>query len=85
MLDAWRDIKPETVTYSFKKCGISNNLDGTEDDILWEDPAMLQPVDQDETEEESEGAFDPYDDRITREEFEELFNYDDDESDFEGF
>ena len=71
--------------YSFKRCGISNNLDGTGDDILWEDPAMLQPVDQDETEEESEEASDPYDDRITQEEIEELFNDDDDESDFEGF
>lgn len=35
--DAWKAIRPEIVEKSFKKCSISNALDGTEDDILWED------------------------------------------------
>jgi hypothetical protein len=30
-------VDPETVRKSFKTCGISNSLDGTEDDCLWED------------------------------------------------
>ena len=29
-------VKDETVVRSFKKCGISNALDGSEDDILYE-------------------------------------------------
>jgi hypothetical protein len=30
-------VKEETVVKSFKKCGISNALDGTEEDVLFED------------------------------------------------
>jgi hypothetical protein len=30
-------VKDEIVVKSFKKCGISNALDGTEDDVLLED------------------------------------------------
>jgi hypothetical protein len=30
-------VKTETVFKSFKKCGISNSLDGTEDNLLFED------------------------------------------------
>jgi hypothetical protein len=30
-------VKEEIVVKSFKKCGISNALDGTEDDALFED------------------------------------------------
>ena len=32
---SWDAIKVDTVTHSFKKCGISNSLDGDEDDELW--------------------------------------------------
>lgn len=35
--DAWASIPEELVSRSFKKCGISNALDGSEDDFLWED------------------------------------------------
>lgn len=34
--DAWSAIPEEMVAASFKKCCISNRLDGTEDDELWE-------------------------------------------------
>jgi hypothetical protein len=34
---SWETVKTETVVKSFKKCGISNRLDGTEDDILFEE------------------------------------------------
>lgn len=33
--DAWTRISPSLVEKSFKKCSISNQLDGTEDDCLW--------------------------------------------------
>jgi len=35
VIKAWDKIKVETVVKSFKKCGISNSMDGTEDDLLW--------------------------------------------------
>ena len=34
---AWKDIPDSIIVRSFKKCCISNALDGSEDDILWED------------------------------------------------
>jgi len=33
---AWDDVPEEVVKRSFKKCCLSNALDGTEDVILWE-------------------------------------------------
>ena len=43
---------------SFKKCGISNALDGTEDDLVWEE-------EEDSSQVEEEPDCDVYDDRIT--------------------
>ena len=34
---AWKAIPESIIVRSFKKCCISNALDGSEDDILWED------------------------------------------------
>jgi len=34
---AWKVIPESIIVRSFKKCCISNALDGTEDHILWED------------------------------------------------
>ena len=34
---AWREIPVELITRSFMSCGISNALDGTEDDAVWDD------------------------------------------------
>ncbi|CAG8650876.1 8485_t:CDS:2, partial [Diversispora eburnea] len=35
IIKAWNDISSEMVSKSFKKCGISNAMDGTEDDFIW--------------------------------------------------
>ena len=37
MSAAWKTILESIIVRSFKKCRISNALDGSEDDILWED------------------------------------------------
>ena len=37
MSAAWKAIPESIIVTSFKKCCISNALDGSEDDILWED------------------------------------------------
>jgi hypothetical protein len=34
---AWDDISPESIVKGFKKCYMSNDMNGTEDDVLWED------------------------------------------------
>jgi len=34
---AWKAIPDSIIFKHFKKCCISNALDGSEDDILWED------------------------------------------------
>ena len=37
MSAAWKAIPESIIISHFKKCCISNALDGSEDDILWED------------------------------------------------
>ena len=67
--ESWQELSKEMVERSFKKCGISNTLDGTEDDLVWEE----------------EPDCDVYDDRITPEQWQELFGESDDEEEFHGF
>jgi hypothetical protein len=44
--EAWASILPTLIEKSFKNCGISNKLDGTEDDYLWDsDPSHTSSVD----------------------------------------
>ena len=58
--EAWREIPVEMVAKSFKTRGISNSLDGTEDDELYNEEA--QEIDDEEEdnefETESEGESD---------------------------
>lgn len=35
--EAWDSVSTDIVCHSFKKCGISNNMDGSEDDALYSD------------------------------------------------
>ena len=46
LVDAWNAIPSEMIEHSFKKCGISCNLDGMEDDSIFDDvcPAHATPV-----------------------------------------
>ena len=48
--EAWREIPAEMVTKSFKTCGISNSLDGTEDDVVYTEE--VQEIDDDEEDNE---------------------------------
>ena len=58
--EAWRKIPVEMVAKSFKTCGISNSLDGTEEDELYTEE--VQEIDDNEEdnkfETESEGVSD---------------------------
>ena len=60
------------------QCGISNALDGTEDDLVWEE-------EEDSSQVEEEPNCNVYDDRITPEQWQELFGESDDEEEFHGF
>ena len=80
---AWTSVKVPIIVKAFKKCCISNALDGTEDDMLWEDvireaPLPVEASDVDDPRE-------PYNDEIPQEMWQELFNdVDDDLSDNEN-
>ena len=37
MKNSWQRVKSEPIVKSLKKCGISNALDGSEEDILYEE------------------------------------------------
>jgi hypothetical protein len=41
---AWKAIPESIIVRSFKKCYISNALDGSEDDILWEDMTKIKMI-----------------------------------------
>jgi hypothetical protein len=34
---AWDDTSPESIVKGFKNCCVPNNMNGTEDDVLWEE------------------------------------------------
>lgn len=41
--DAWDDIPPEMIAKLFRKCCITNALDGTEDEQIWEEESDSDP------------------------------------------
>lgn len=65
--ECWEGIKIPMIVKSFKKCCISNALDGTEDDMLWEDTpddhAHL-PADIVDPDDPDDDVTDPYDDMV---------------------
>ena len=77
--EAWEKIETPTICYSFKKCGISNSLDGTEDDILWQENNGNDESDSEPEEDEA------YDDIMTEQQVRQLLEHDDGEEDFRGF
>jgi hypothetical protein len=52
MKDRWECISPRLIEESFKKCGVSNNPDGSEDDFIWhsDDDRMSCTYDDDNDE-----------------------------------
>ena len=51
---AWQEIPADLVANAFKSCGISNALDGTEDEAVWEE----EGAGADEPEDDLENEFD---------------------------
>ena len=40
ILQAWEELDPQIIIRSFLKCSLTNKLDGTEDDALWQNDEM---------------------------------------------
>uniref|UniRef100_A0A8C6PX15 HTH CENPB-type domain-containing protein n=1 Tax=Nothobranchius furzeri TaxID=105023 RepID=A0A8C6PX15_NOTFU len=54
ILQAWDAVTAESIINGFKKCCISNALDGSEDDILWEEAGPQRESDSDSEQSEAE-------------------------------
>ena len=40
ILQAWEELDPQIIIRSFLKCSLTNKLDGTEDDALWQNDKL---------------------------------------------
>uniref|UniRef100_A0A674II61 HTH CENPB-type domain-containing protein n=1 Tax=Terrapene triunguis TaxID=2587831 RepID=A0A674II61_9SAUR len=85
---AWVSIRSEMIEKSFRKCCISNALNESEDDAIFDDDDTTEADDEKEYESEDDTA-DIYDGNadttVTEAEFNELFGESETDSDFEGF
>jgi hypothetical protein len=82
--EAWNKIPCEMIVKSFLKTSIANSLDGTQDDILWEDDS--EKSDDSESDDEDGSADWCSDMKTGQQEWEDLFGASDsDEEDFDGF
>ncbi|CAC5369508.1 unnamed protein product [Mytilus coruscus] len=71
IVEAWEELDPQIICRSFKKCTISNALDGSEDDMVWEEHVKASiPPTEDEGEEDEELEVDR-----------DIYYYDEDEDD----
>lgn len=85
MKEAWESLPPEIVKRSFLKCGISNAMDGSEDDALYKDTEESNESDDDTKDDADDDDADEYaEDDLTEEQISELFGESDDEE-FLGF
>ena len=96
ILTAWQELDPAIIVRAFKKCCISNAMDGTEDDILFEDvvqqnaPTAAAPDAESDDDDDDD---DDYDDLFyadvecpwSRETILDVLDSDTDTEDFDGF
>ena len=95
ILESWSAISPDIFKRSFLKCCITNALDGTEDDILWEEMDESDPFADDDgmesiVDEEGDLFYAAEDEvavlEVNEQEYHDIFGESDvDESDFNGF
>jgi len=83
VVDAWESIPSEMIAKSFLKCGISNALDGSEDDAVYEDEGEEEADEDAGAEDDDNDVYN--DDGRDYTNLLEQFNSDNDDSDFEGF
>ena len=92
--DAWQELDPSIIIKAFKKCCISNKMDGTKDDAMWAD-FVKQHSTAEDTEDNDYDEIDFAEENNhyheipalhTDQEYREMFKTDDEaDSSFEGF
>ena len=87
--DVWEELDPEIIIRAFKKCCISNALDGSEDDVLWEDGRACAAEESDDDADQNDIVYEDDSDDDTPlsvlRDIYRIFESDDDEEEFEGF
>ena len=81
--EAWKSIPEEMIKHSFLKCGISNAMDGTKDDALFDDEAE-DPADVEAYSEDNDHTDDHIGD-VSEEIYNELFDERSDNFNFNMF
>ena len=76
---SWNEVGNDMVEKSFKKCGISNAMDGTEDDLIYDADVFDRASDGDASDNDE-----LYDDTINMEEMRDLFDESEEEEVFLG-
>lgn len=87
IVDAWHDLDAKIIVRAFLKCSISNKMDGTEDDALWQDARddALDDARADQGQDDDEDFYMPSRPTMTDEEIQQMFDESDDDEEFEGF
>ena len=87
--DAWEELGPEIIIRTFKKCCISNALNESEDDVLWEDGRACAAEESDDDAIEKDIVYEDDSDDDTPlsvlRDIYHIFESDDDEEEFQGF
>lgn len=87
--EIWRNLDPQLIVKGFLKCCISNAMDGSKDDFVWNDvdEATASEDDDSDSDDNDDDLFYENTDDIAEGAIAELFNDDDDveEFNFEGF
>ena len=90
IVDAWQAIDPAIIIKSFLKCCISNAMDGTQDDIVWDDSddiPLAQLLSATQEDDDADILYHDTDsqDVISLERIMTIFQDSDEESSFSGF
>ena len=75
IVDCWKTLDKQIIVKSFKRCCISNAMDGTEDDILWNEEATCQ---EEEAQSDDDDLLFNDEDIMSTEQIQQLFMESDD-------
>ena len=83
--EAWDSIDPSVIRKGFKKCCITNAMDGSEDDVLWNDVTETPREDLDDVDDIQADALYHDNDDVMDDNQMLQFLLDDSDSEFDGF
>jgi len=85
IIEAWQELDPAIIQKAFKKCTISNALDGSEDDIVWQDSESTTYEDEDEDDQDLYYQDEEDTPLSVLQDMYRLFREDGDDDEFDGF